>query len=258
MASSAKAPSLRLAEDGSAVNVPMGLGLFAELIPVDAAAAVCIDPDIPVEKLGTLGCAVMTGTGAVLHSARVWPGATVAVIGCGGIGLAAVQGAAAVNANQVIAVDLTDQKLEWARRLGATHTVNAAEVDAVEEVRTLTGGHGVDFSFEAVGSAPTVEQAVAMLAFGGTATMIGFPPNDARITLPIGGPDGMFHTTTTLMVTHGGDGLPMFDLPLFAQMYRDGSLDLDTMVSHEVSLDDLGEGFDHMRASDSIRTVVRF
>lgn len=258
MASSAKAPSVRLASDGSVVHVPMGIGLFAELIPVDAAAAVRIDDDIPVEKLGILGCAVMTGTGAVLHSARVWPGATVAVIGCGGIGLAAVQGAAAANADKVIAVDLTDQKLEWAKRLGATHTVNATESDVVAEVRALTDGLGVDFSFEAVGLSGTVEQAMAMLAYGGTATMIGFPPDDATVSLPIGGPGGMFRTTTTLTVTHGGDGLPMFDLPLFAQMYRDGSLDLDTLVSHEVSLEDLGRGFDHMRASDSIRTIVRF
>ena len=258
MASSAISPSIQLAKDGSAVNVPMGIGLFADLIPVDAAAAVRIEPDIPVEKLGTLGCAVMTGAGAVLHSARVWPGATVAVIGCGGIGLAAIQGAAAANADKVIAVDLNEQKLEWARRLGATHTVNATESDTVTEIRSLTNDQGVDFSFEAVGSSATVEQAMAMLAYGGTATMIGFPPEGSSVTLPIGGPNGMFRTTTTLTVTHGGDGLPMFDLPLFAQMYRDGRLDLDTMVSHEVSLENLGEGFDHMRASDSIRTIVRF
>ncbi len=257
-ASSPQAPDITLVGDGTAVNTPIGIGLFAELIPVDAAAAVRIDPVIPVDKVGVLGCAVMTGTGAVLHAAQVWPGAAVAVIGCGGIGLAAVQGAAAANADKVIAVDVTEQKLEWAKKLGATHTIDASTEDVVEEARQITDGDGVDFSFEAVGKPACVEQAMAMLAYGGTATIIGVPPPGAAVSIPVGGPEGMFSRTTTLTVTHGGDGLPAFDLPLFAQMYRDGKLDLDTMITHEVPLDRMEEGFDHMRAADAIRTIVRF
>ncbi len=257
-ASTPGAPAIQRASNGEPVNSPIGVGLFANLIPVDAQAAIVIDPEVSLEKLALLGCAVMTGAGAVLNTAEVWPGASVAVVGCGGIGLAAVQGARVANARQVIAVDLSDQKLDWARSLGATDTVNGATDDVVAAVRSLTGGLGVDFSFEAVGNPVCTEQCIQMLAYGGTATIIGVPQGDAAITVNLGGGPGFFKNTNTLTVTHGGDGLPAHDLPLYTQMYRDGRLDLDTMVTHEVGLADLGEGFAHMAAGDSIRTIVRF
>ena len=257
--SSARMPSIERAADGQAVLSPMGIGLFARLVPVDARAAVVMERDIPMGVLGLLGCAVMTGVGAVLNTARVWPGARVAVIGCGGIGLSAVQGARAAHARQVIAVDLADRKLEWARKLGATDTVNAAEQDVVDAVRSLTGGVGVDFSFEAVGNPRCVEQCIGMLAYGGMATIVGKPQGESFFSVNLGGSTrGFFENTNTLTVTHGGDGLPAFDLPLYAQMHRQGRLDLDGLVTHEVSLSGLGEGFDRMESGDAIRTVVRF
>jgi Zn-dependent alcohol dehydrogenase len=255
--SSPSAPAIERVSNGEPVNSPIGVGLFARLIPVDAQAAIVIEQDVPLDKLALLGCAVMTGAGAVLNTADVWPGARVAVIGCGGIGLAAVQGARAANARQVIAVDLSEQKLGWAERLGATDTVNGSKEDVVAAVRSLTGGLGVDFSFEAVGNPTCVEQSIEMLAYGGTATVIGVPQPDASITVVLGG-QGFFKNTSTLTVTHGGDGLPAHDLPLYAQMYRDGRLDLDTMVTHEVGLAEMSEGFAHMATGDSIRTIVRF
>ena len=174
--SSPRAPSVSLTSDGSGVEIPMGLGMYAERIPVDAGAAFEVSDAMPMTSASLLGCAVMTGTGAVFHTAKVWPGATTAVIGCGGIGLSTVQGAAIANASKVIAVDISDRKLEWAKEMGATHSVNSAEEDAVEAVRAITGGAGVDFSFEAVGMGATIAQALKMLSYGGIATMIGVPP----------------------------------------------------------------------------------
>ena len=147
--SSARMPVIERASNRQSILSPVGIGLFSELVPVDARAAVVMDKDLPMGMLGLLGCAVMTGVGAVFNTARVWSGARVAVVGCGGIGLAAVQGARAANARQIIAVDLTEQKLSWARKLGATDTVNASQQDPVPAVRSLTDGVGVDFSFEA-------------------------------------------------------------------------------------------------------------
>ena len=257
--SAARAPVIEPAAGGGAVLSPMGIGLFAELVPVDARAAVVMDKDIPMGVLGLLGCAVMTGVGAVLNTAQVWPGARVAVMGCGGIGLAAVQGAAAANARQVIAIDLAARKLEWAGQLGATHTVDASERDAVEAVRELTGGEGVDFSFEAVGLPGCVEQCIEMLAYCGKATIVGKPQGESKFTVNLGGSTrGFFENTLTLTVTHGGDGLPAFDLPLYAQMHRRGRLDLDALATHEVDLSGIGEGFERMESGGAIRTVVRF
>ena len=254
-ASSPSQPEIVRSRDGQTVTSPLGVGLFAGLVPVDAGALVAIEPDVPLTYLGILGCAVMTGVGSVLNISNVWPGARVAVIGCGGIGLSAIQGASAANAAQVIAIDVNNAKLEWADRLGATHVVDASTEDVVARVRELTGGAGVDFSFEAVGNAACAEQSLDMLAHGGTATLIGVPPKDAFINVSL---EALFKNTTSLLVTHGGGGLPVHDLPLYAQMYRDGRLDLETMITHEVPLEDLSEGFGHMVSADSIRTVVRF
>ena len=251
--SSPRAPVVTLVSDGSEVEVPMGLGMYAERIPVDAGAAFHVSDGMPMTSASMLGCAVMTGTGAVFHTAKVWPGATTAVIGCGGIGLSTVQGARMANASKVIAVDISDLKLEWAMSMGATHAVNSAEQDAVEAVRAITGGDGVDFSFEAVGMGATLEQALAMLSYGGVATMIGVPPVGSRTDL---NPSAFFRNTSTLMTTHGGEGIPAQDFPVLDSLYRAGSLNLDSMVTHTIPLSEMEKGFENLETGSALRTVV--
>ena len=251
--SSPRAPQVSLASDGSPVEVPMGLGMFAERIGVDAQAAFRISDGMPMTSASLLGCAVMTGTGAVLNIARVWPGATTAVIGCGGIGLSAVQGARIANASKVIAVDLSDRKLEWARELGATHVVNSASEDPVEAVRSITGGAGVDFSFEAVGARVCVEQCLEMLAHGGVATLIGGQKPGVMATFD---PAAFSRRSLTLQNTHGGGGIPAHDFPVLDSLYQQGSLDLDAMVTHAVPLTEAAQGFRNLEEGSAIRSVV--
>jgi len=251
--SSARAPQVSLVSHGTAVEVPMGLGMYAERIAVDIGAVFEVSDSMPMTSASLLGCAVMTGTGAVFHTAKVWPGATTAVIGCGGIGLSTVQGAKVANASRVIAVDISDRKLEWALSMGATDAVNSSEQDAVEAVRALTGGAGVDFSFEAVGMGATVEQALGMLSYGGVATMIGVPPVGSEAEL---NPSAFFRNTSTVMTTHGGEGIPAHDFPVLDSLYQAGSLDLDAMVTHTISLSDMEKGFENLEANSAIRTVV--
>ena len=251
--SSPRAPLVSLASDGSRVEVPMGLGMYAERIGVDAEAAFKVSDRMPMTSASLLGCAVMTGTGAVFHTAKVWPGATTAVIGCGGIGLSTVQGARMANASMVIAVDISDHKLEWAMSMGATHVVNAAEEDPVEAVRALTGGEGVEFSFEAVGSGATLDQALAMLSYGGVTTMIGVPPEGSTTDLD---PSAFFRNTSTLMTTHGGEGIPAQDFPVLDSLYQLGRLDLDSMVTHTIPLSEMEKGFENLETGTALRTVV--
>ncbi len=251
--SSALPPQVALASDGSMVDLPMGMGMYAERIAVDAGAAFPVSDGMPMTSASLLGCAVMTGTGAVFHTAKVDPGATTAVIGCGGIGLSTVQGARIANASRVIAVDISDLKLEWALSMGATDAVNSAKENAVEAVRALTDGQGVDFSFEAVGMGATVEQALGMLSYGGVATMIGVPPVGSEAEL---NPSAFFRNTSTLMTTHGGEGIPAHDFPVLDSLYQSGSLDLDAMVTHTIPLSDMEKGFENLEANSAIRTVV--
>ncbi len=251
--SSGRAPQVSLASDGSPVEVPMGLGMYAERIGVDARATFPISDGMPMTSASLLGCAVMTGTGAVFNIAKVWPGATTAVIGCGGIGLSAVQGARIANASKVIAVDLSDQKLEWARALGATHVVNSSSEDPVQAVRRITGGAGVDFSFEAVGAKVCVEQCLEMLAYGGVATLIGGQKPGVMANFD---PAAFSRSSLTLQVTAGGGGIPAHDFPVLDSLYQQGSLDLDGMVTQTVPLSETAQGFRNLEAGSAIRTVV--
>jgi S-(hydroxymethyl)mycothiol dehydrogenase len=201
---------------------------------------------------------VSTGVGAATQTAKVWPGASVAVIGLGGIGLAALQGARIAGAERLIAVDLAAQKLEWAKRFGATDTVDASAGDAVAAVRELTAGDGVDFAFEATGVPRVVSQAVAMLDYAGVAVAIGVPPIPAEVVLEWNGTDNAaYPRKTSLLITDGGDPIPAEDFPEMARWALDGRLDLDGMVSRELRLDELDEAFRAMLAGEVIRSVVR-
>jgi S-(hydroxymethyl)glutathione dehydrogenase/alcohol dehydrogenase len=208
---------------------------------------------MPFDRAALIGCGVTTGLGAVFRTARVEPGSSMAVIGCGGIGLSAIQGGRIAGANKVIAVDMNPSKLELAQALGATHVVNPADGDAVDQVRELTGG-GVHNSFEAVGLKETAEQAYRMLRPGGQATVIGMIPVGTKVE--IHGPDLL--SEKTLTGSNMGSNQFRTDMPRFVDMYLDGRLMLDEMVSKTIDLEQINEGFDEMKAGNVARSVIAF
>ena len=239
--------------DGELVNQFLHLSSFAEYMLIHEQALVKIDQDMPFDKAALIGCGVTTGLGAVFRTARVAPGETVAVIGCGGIGLSAIQGARIAGANKIIAIDTNPSKLELAQQLGATHIVNAASDDPVVAVKTLTGG-GVHHSFEAVGMKLTAEQSFAMLRSGGQATVIGMIPVGTRIE--IHGPELL--SEKTLTGSNMGSNQFRTDMPRYIDMYLDGRLHLDEMVSKTITLEQINDGFDDMKAGNVARSVILF
>jgi S-(hydroxymethyl)glutathione dehydrogenase/alcohol dehydrogenase len=212
-----------------------------------------IPEEMPFDRAALIGCGVTTGLGAVFRTARVEPGSSMAVIGCGGIGLSAIQGARIAGANKIIAVDTNPSKLELAQQLGATHLVNASSDDPVAAVKELTGG-GVHHSFEAVGMKVTAEQSFGMLRSGGQATVIGMIPVGTRIE--IHGPELLAEKTLT--GSNMGSNQFRTDMPRFVEMYMDGRLMLDEMISETITLDDINEAFDDMKAGNVARSVIVF
>jgi S-(hydroxymethyl)mycothiol dehydrogenase len=252
-------PRLRRARDGAPLSGVLACGTLATRTVVHAAQAIPLPDDIPLDRACLLGCGVSTGVGAAIQTAKVWPGANVAVIGLGGIGLAAMQGARIAGAERLIAIDIARTKLGWATTFGATDVVDASAVDPVEAVRDLTGGEGVDFAFEATGVPACVGQAVEMLGYAGTAVAIGVPPIPSDVLLPWSGSEGAAYPhKASLLITDGGDPIPAEDFPQMAAWYLDGRLDLDGMVTRTLGLDELDEAFRAMLAGEVIRSVVRF
>jgi S-(hydroxymethyl)mycothiol dehydrogenase len=251
---------MRRADDSVLTGV-LHCGTLATHTVVTEPQVVPMPAALPLSRACLLGCGVSTGVGAALQTAKVWPGATVAVIGLGGIGLAALQGAKIAGAERLIAVDVAPIKLEWALRFGATETVDASRGDPVDAVRAATGGDGVDVAFEAVGRPECVRQAVEMLAFGGAAVAIGVPPVPSELTLPWNGSDrSAYPNKANLLITDGGDPIPSEDFPQMARWALEGSLDLDGMVTREIGLteSDLDEAVRAMLAGEVIRSVVVF
>jgi S-(hydroxymethyl)glutathione dehydrogenase/alcohol dehydrogenase len=238
---------------GEPVAQLSGLGAFAEEMVVHEHAVAKIRPDMPLDVGALLGCGVITGLGAALRTAKIEPGSSAAVVGCGGIGLAAVQGARLAGASPIIAVDVTDEKLERALDVGATHTVNAKRDDPVLAVRDLTGG-GVNYSFEAIGRKQTVEQAFAMLAPGGVATIIGVLPDGASIEIPVSALQGEKRLQSCSM----GSNRFRTDLPWLCDLYLQGRLKLDELVTSRRPLEEINEGYDEMRAGRGARTLLVF
>jgi S-(hydroxymethyl)glutathione dehydrogenase/alcohol dehydrogenase len=238
---------------GETVNQYLHLSSFAEKMLIHEQALVKIDDDMPLDKAALIGCGVTTGLGAVFRTAKVAPGETVAVIGCGGIGLSAIQGARIAGANKVIAVDMVASKLELAQQLGATHMVDASEVDAVAAVKEISVG-GVYHAFEAVGMKQTAEQAFQMLRSGGQATVIGMIPVGTMVE--IHGPELLMEKTLT--GSNMGSNQFRTDMPRYIEMYLDGRLMLDEMVSKTISLEEINEGFDDMKAGNVARSVIVF
>jgi S-(hydroxymethyl)mycothiol dehydrogenase len=254
-------PRVHRADNGDVLTGVLHCGTLATHTVVTEPQVVAMPDELALSRACLLGCGVSTGIGAAVQTAKVWPGATIAVIGLGGIGLAALQGSRVAGAERLIAVDVAPAKLEWAVRLGATETVDASTCDAVEAVRDLTGGEGVDVAFEAVGRPECVRQAVEMLGFAGTAVAIGVPPVPSEVTLPWNGSDrAAYPRKASLLITDGGDPIPSEDFPQMAAWAIEGSIDLDLMVTREIALtdDDLNEAVRAMLAGEVIRSVVVF
>jgi S-(hydroxymethyl)glutathione dehydrogenase/alcohol dehydrogenase len=243
----------RLSRDGERIHQFLRLSAFAEMMLVHENTLAKIPAAMPLDRAALIGCAVTTGIGAVLNTARVPPGSTVAVLGCGGVGLNTVQGAAIAGAGRIIAVDTFPWKLELARTFGATDVVDATTGDPVARVRELTQG-GVEYAFEAIGLKTTAEQAFAMLRKGGTATVIGMIPEGVRIALP--GSD--FMDEKKIQGSNMGSNRFRVDIPRYVDLYLRGRLKLDELVSARIPLDDVNLGFEAMRRGEVARSVITF
>jgi S-(hydroxymethyl)glutathione dehydrogenase/alcohol dehydrogenase len=232
----------------------IGISSYAEKMLLHENSVVKIDPELPLDKAALVGCGVLTGVGAALRSSGLEAGQTVAVYGCGGVGLSIVQGARIGGARQIIAIDQFGQKRQVAMRVGATHFVNSSEADPVKAVRELTGGLGVDHAFEAVGNAKLCRQAIESLAIRGTATIVGVLPPDAMIEFPW----MAIRPECKVQTSRMGSNRFRYDIPAYLDFYRQGRLDLDAMVTKCGRLGDINEAFRAMKAGEVARTVLTF
>lgn len=243
----------RLWHNGSLVNQFSNLSSFAEQMLVHENALVKINPDVPLDRAALVGCGVLTGFGAVIHAAKVKPGATVAVIGCGGVGLSVVSGAAIAGAGRIIAIDTVASKLDLARTLGATDVINASETDPVAAVMELTSG-GVPYSFEALGLKITAEQSFAMLKPGGVATILGMFKPGMKLELE----GSAFIRDRRIQGSSMGSNQFRVDIPNLLNFYMQGRLDLDRLITGRIKLTQLNEAFANLYAGAPVRQIVEF
>ena len=246
--------TVRLHSGETDVHQMAKLGVFAESIVAPQQACHPIPDSVPMHVAALIGCCVTTGVGAVVNSPGARPGATVAVFGCGGVGLNAIQGAKLMNASRIIAVDIYDHKLEFTYRFGATDVVNARETDPVEAIRELTGG-GVDLAFDTFGSAVTTANAVNALGKGGTAVLVGL--GAAGETAPIDMVD-MVRNQKTLVGSYYGSASPHETFDTLVNFYLKGSLDIEGLIARTYSLDQINEGFDALGRGEDGRGIIRF
>jgi S-(hydroxymethyl)mycothiol dehydrogenase len=239
--------------DGTVLSPALGIGAFAEKTLVAAGQCTKVNPAARPEVAGLLGCGVMAGLGAAVNTAPVVRGDSVAVIGCGGVGDAAVLGAVLNGARTIIAVDIDPRKLEWARQFGATHVINSRETDPVEGIRALTGGNGADVVIEAIGRPETYQQAFYARDLAGTVVLVGVPTPDMRIELP---QLDIFGRGGALKSSWYGDCLPERDFPVLIDLYLQGRLPLDKFVSETIGLDAVEEAFAKMERGEVLRSVV--
>lgn len=236
------------------INILGRMGSFAEYVVMPAEQVVPIEQEIDMPSLAVIGCAVTTGVGAVLNTAKVTPGSTVAVIGCGGVGLNVIQGAVVAGASRIIAVDLLDNKLDYASSFGATHLVNGSKGDAVEQVIDLTDG-GVDYAFEVIGNSRTVEQAIKMLRPAGTAVIVGMAPQNQTAGLD---PLLFVQKEARLLGSWYGSSRPRLDIRRFVDMTLAGKLKVKEMITREYSLEQINEAYDSLGRGEVARSVVTF
>jgi S-(hydroxymethyl)mycothiol dehydrogenase len=242
-------------DDGTELTAALGIGAFVDKTLVHAGQCTKVDPDARPAAVGLLGCGVMAGIGAAINTGGVTRGDSVAVIGCGGVGDGAVAGAAIAGATTIVAIDTDPRKLDWARKFGATHTVDARTADVVAAVRELTGGFGADVVIEAVGRPETYKQAFYARDLAGTLVLVGVPTPEMTIELPL---LDVFGRGGALKSSWYGDCLPTRDFPMLIELYRQGRLDLDAFVSEEIGLDDVEAAFARMHTGDVLRSVVIF
>ena len=246
--------SRRLTRGGEALNHHLGCSVFAEYATVSRRSVVKIDRGVPLDEAALFGCAVLTGVGAVVNTAQVRVGASVAVIGLGGVGLAALIGAHAAGARQIIAIDLADDKLEQARLLGATHTVNAGQDDALEQIRALSS-EGVEFAFEFAGSIRALDLAYRITRRGGMTVTAGLPPSTALWPLPA---VSLVAEERTLKGSYIGTCVPSRDIPHYVDLYSQGRLPVNKLLTGRLRLDEINHGFDLLHEGKAIRQVVVF
>jgi S-(hydroxymethyl)mycothiol dehydrogenase len=241
--------------DGTELSPALGIGAFADKTLVHSGQCTKVDPQAPATAAGLLGCGVMAGVGAAINTGAVQRGESVAVFGCGGVGDAAIAGAKLAGATTIVAVDLDDRKLEWARGLGATHTVNSSQTDPVEAITAATGGFGADVTIDAVGHPEVYEQAFYSRDLAGRVVLVGVPRPDMEITLPL---LEVFGRGGALKSSWYGDCLPSRDFPMLIDLYLQGRLDLDAFVSETIGIGDVESAFEKMHHGDVLRSVVVF
>ena len=236
------------------VNHHIGVSAFSEYAVVAQESCVKIDPELPFEQAALFGCAVLTGVGAVVNTAKVPPGGSVAVVGLGGVGLSSLLGAVLAGARQIVAVDLSDDKLSLARELGATDTINASRPDAVAAIKAVSGG-GVDFFFEMAGAVPALELAYSATARGGVTVTAGLPHPDRKLSLQA---VSLVAEERTIKGSYIGSCVPRRDLPHYVSLFRAGKLPVDKLLTHRLRLEEINEGFDRLHDGFGVRQVVIF
>jgi S-(hydroxymethyl)glutathione dehydrogenase/alcohol dehydrogenase len=254
MAGSLLDGSTRLTSQGAPLHQMAATGTFSEYAIIPAMSAVKIDTDIDLKVAALIGCGVLTGVGAAMNTASIATGDTVAVIGCGGVGLNVIQGARIAGADRVIAVDMVDRKLELAKQFGATDTVNAGAVNAISAVMDLTEQRGADVTFEVIGLDPTIQQAITMARRGGQAILVGVPALDVMVTIPA--MIGLIVQEKTVKGCWYGSSDVRRDVPRLVDLYRKGQLKLDELISREIKLDGINDAYDAMKSGEVARSVV--
>ncbi|MBV8093472.1 MAG: zinc-dependent alcohol dehydrogenase family protein [Acetobacteraceae bacterium] len=244
----------RLHCDGAEMNHHLGCSAFADHAVVSRRSLVKIDPDLPLSEAALFGCAVLTGVGAVVNTGKVQAGQSVAVIGLGGVGLASLLGAVAAGARQIVAIDLSDEKLGLARQLGATDTVNARASDAAAQVQEATRG-GVDFAFEMAGAARAMELAFKVTRRGGTTVTAGLPPPTAALPLPL---VQLVAEERTVKGSYIGTCVPSRDIPRYIELYRRGRLPVDRLLSGRMPIEQINAGFDLLHQGRVVRQLIEF
>lgn len=251
----AAAPTrMRFHKDGLDIHQWASVASFAEYTVVSEAGCVKIREDAPLDKASLVGCGVMTGVGAVINTARVRPGAHVLVIGCGGVGLNVIQGARLAGADKIIAADVLDNKLQFAREFGATHTINGANEDVVERVRDLTGGLGVEYAFEAIATVRTIRQAYDAVAPGGLCVVVGIAPPGSEVPIPT---QSLLREKAITGSIYGSARMRV-DIPRLVDLYMDKKLKLDELITQALPLEGVNQAFDDLRAGKVARSILTY
>lgn len=240
-------------EDGTELSAALGIGSFAEKTLVHSGQCTIVDEEADPAAVGLLGCGIMAGIGAAINTGEIKRGESVAVIGCGGVGAAAIAGAQLAGATTIIAVDVNPDKLETAKTFGATHTVDSSKVDAVEAIQELTGGFGADVVIDAVGRPETYKQAFYARDLAGRVVLVGVPTPEMKLELPL---LDVFGRGGSLKSSWYGDCLPSHDFPMLVEQYKLGRLDLDSFVTERIKIDEIEEAFQKMHEGTVLRSVV--